>query len=276
MGSVDGARGRPAIQRAWRAAIAHQVLAGVTTAAIIAVGSGAYAIIRNAVNERSPGVPVEVTVSGVPTSAFVAGVPSSPPDVARWDLVATDGRGPLAWVEEVGGGGAGVVKRRLVFVGRAEATIVTGMRARILDRLAPAAAVVEYLVPEGANAFGDVVDATIVLDQADPVAHAVNSRSGDASRPLFEAQTLSLQRGESQTIDVALTGCDCTFELEVTVVTDGRESTVTVPDGNGRPFRVVRVADDLPRWELGRCPNGSHALVDGSGACVPFPSEPGS
>ena len=267
-------RPRP-LARLWRTANEHQILSGVITAALIAGGSGLFTFVRNRVNDSGDGPSIVVTVGGAPgPTDFEFAVPTSPPDVREWKIAASDSHSPLAWARDAGGASVEILQRRLVFAGHADSSVVTGMRAHILERLAPAAAVVDYFTAEGASGFGETPDAAIAFDKSATVANAIRLVNGVDSGPLFESQTLSLVRGETQTIDLNVAGCDCAFEVEVTVVSHGRETTLIVRDSDGLPFRLAAAAEDLPVWKLGKCADGSRALVTGSGQCIQLPTSP--
>lgn len=271
MAEADVENGRASVfVSLWRAASELQIVAGVVTAA----GSAGLEQLRAGTSKEPSAPPLAVTVGGMPSpSAFEVAVPDRPPDVSGWSLVAGRAGGPLPWARSVDGAEAESSERRLVLVGEAESTVVTGLRARVFGAVPPAAAVVVAYGPaRGANDFDDVVDASIVLDRPDAPALALGP-GGAPGWPLFVDHALSLLRGEPQTFDVSMFGCDCLFEL--TVVSGGRESTIVVHDNDGQPFRLPRTPDQLPAWESGACANGSPGLIEKAEACISLPAGAG-
>jgi hypothetical protein len=258
--------------RLWQTANAQPVLAGVVTAAILAAGSGAFALIKGLGGDEDSG-PVLVNVSGSPTSAsFVVAVPQNPPDVSGWERVGQHDDGVLAWLREVDGAWPDQIERRIVLVGGSDSTVITDMRVRVVDNLPPAAAMVDYLTPKGANAFGEVVDALADVGSQNTVFKRTNG-AGPSSEPLFDDQTLSLMPGESQTFDLAMTGCDCSFVIELEVVSGGEQEMVEIRDTDGKPFRLVETDDSVPVWKYGPCDDGTTGLAGPGGECVLVPPE---
>jgi hypothetical protein len=157
-------------------------------------------------------------------------------------------------------------------VGGPHSSVITDMRVRVVDDLPSAAAVVDYLTGEGANAFGEVVDAQVDVGSRNPVFNTT-TQAGTSSEPLFSEQTLSLMPGEAQTFDLVMTGCNCSFVIELESVSGGAQEVVEINDTDGKPFRLVQADDSVSVWEYGRCDDGSTGFAGPGGACVLVPPD---
>jgi hypothetical protein len=139
-----------------------------------------------------------------------------------------------AWVRDQGGASLRETPMRLTLRGQArEPVLVTGIRARVLDRARPSYPI-RVTCPSAGQV--EVRAAALRLDSPSPVATLVED---GRQRPL----ALTLRRGEAELVDVTATArrSAATWVLLVDYTAGGEKHTLALRDG-GRPFQTAPAA----------------------------------
>jgi len=135
------------------------------------------------------------------------------------------------WALANGGYDVGMTQIRLVVQGIDKPVTIVNARARILGRVPVPTNTLIIELPQGG---GDTIKTDLDLD-----------KTNEASATYFANHSISLQPGESATIDLnaAVTQSAVVWDLVLDVVVEGEHRTVTVTRGPGLHFRTAAWSD---------------------------------
>ncbi|MBY8858891.1 hypothetical protein K7711_20630 [Nocardia sp. CA2R105] len=140
--------------------------------------------------------------------------------------------------------------------GHSKPVIITNLKARIFSTAPPVSGTLLYAIPQGSS---PLLRVGIDLNDLNPSARSINERGQLADR-YFEGNSITLNRGETQSISVDVRASRTTFtwDLQMDILDGGKSKTITI-DMAGHPVELTGCAPSYGRvylnysseWKLG-------------------------
>lgn len=146
--------------------------------------------------------------------------------------------GFYSWISPFGGVPAGETNFRVIAQGGGDQTLISGIRARVIERNSPLSGT-GFLCPSQAGLKVRAV--ALDLDEPTPTGQVVKYGTGEVvekgkGRPV----AFTVSEDETEVFDISATTeeCYCRWILELVTTQDGNQEIISVP-GDGSPFETT-------------------------------------
>lgn len=224
-------------------------------AGVLLVGGLVFAI--NLVG-HSPDPKPSPSVSAPPVLASFAQLAPAVPDYNNvWVLpgvkpasdaamFSNKGLTSASWAPGMNGTLVNDANYRITLTGEAaDGLTITNITADVVKRSAPLTGTLIDIGSQGMNSNQQFL---FKLGQSPAEALYGDPTNQAYDQPVFSGNNVTLAKAESMTINVeaTATGADYKFDLQATVVIDGKEQTVTILGPSNKPFEVTGLAESYP------------------------------
>jgi hypothetical protein len=142
------------------------------------------------------------------------------------------------WISDFGGVPAGETNFRVIAQGGGDQTLISGIRARVIERKPPLSGT-GFLCPSQAGL--KVRSVALDLDDPNPTGQVVEYGTGQVVEKGKGAPvSFTVSEDETEVFDISATTeeCYCKWVLELVTTQDGDEEIISLP-GDGSPFETT-------------------------------------